>query len=356
VADMTTVYWVTAWEASNGIVGRRTDPALVKGARAQIAGTMAAAAQMSDAQKQEIADMMLLQGVLAEARIGAAAKAGAAMQTRMSDTIHAEASQILKTDLRQVTLTPAGFKPKGGAAPIRGGGATATPISTAGPAAHADNWSKVEGVYFRSYTSFGVGGMVTQEFEPVVLFNDGSYYEVEGPALEDVDLAASRRAKPRAWGRWAKAPGGYALTNDRGKTSTEKLQGGSFFKAFPAETSGGKLSATYSRVSGGGNSAMGGDITIGGRTDISFNPDGSFGRRSGGGAIGSGNQSGVGLGVSSRSGSQGRYTIQRHTITIAGPDGRPQRQFFAFGSKGTPAQAATNMLFLGDRAYVVMSR
>lgn len=356
MADMTTVYWVTAWEASNGIVGRQTDPALVKGARDQIAKTMASAAQMTDAQKQGVADMMLLQGLLAEARMGAAAKAGVATQQRMSDTIHAEAGRILKTDLRQVALTPAGFAPKGGAssgpAPHTGSGS----ISGARTGAFAANWSKVEGVYFKSYTSFGVGGMMTQDYEPVVLFNDGSYYEVEGPALEDIDLAAARQAKPRDWGRWTRSGDSFTFTTDRGKTSTTKLQGGSFFKAFGGDATGGKLSATYSRVSGGGNSAMGGELTIGGQTDLTFNPDGTFGRKSGGGAIGSGSQSGVGMGVSGRSGSVGRYAIDRYTITLTGADGRPKRQFFAFGSKGNPAQVATNMLFLGDRVFVTLRR
>lgn len=350
MADMTTVYWVTAWEASNGIVGRQTDPALVKGARAQIAKTMASAAQMSDAQKQEVADMMLLQGLLVEARMGAAAKADAAMRQRMSDTVYAEASQILKTDLRQVALTPSGFAPKGGAATGSAG------ARGAGAGAYAANWSKVEGVYFKSYTSFGVGGLMTQEYEPVVLFNDGSYYEVEGPALEDIDLAAARQAKPRDWGRWTRSGDSFTFTNDRGKTSTTRLQGGSFFKAFGGDATGGRLSATYSRVSGGGNSALGGELTIGSQTDLTFNPDGTFGRKSGGGAIGSGSQSGVGMGVSGRSGGAGRYAIDRYTITLTGPDGRPQRQFFAFGSKGNPAQVATNMLFLGDRVFVTLRR
>ncbi len=96
-ADMTAFYWITAWEASNGIVGRKTEPAVAKGARDQIAGIMAAnpaMAQMSDREKQDIADTMFLQGLLAEARMDSAARAGAAVQKQMSDMIHAEASQI----------------------------------------------------------------------------------------------------------------------------------------------------------------------------------------------------------------------------------------------------------------------
>ena len=118
-ADMTTLYWVAAWEASHGIVGRPTDPAVVKGARNQLARILVANPAMataSDADKQDIADTMFLQAVLVEARMGAAAKAGPAMQQQTSDAVYKEAAQMLKTDLRKVTLTAAGFAPSGQAA------------------------------------------------------------------------------------------------------------------------------------------------------------------------------------------------------------------------------------------------
>jgi len=38
----------------------------------------------------------------------------------------------------------------------------------------AENWSKVEGVFFRSAANFGVGGMVVIEYEPLILFEDAT--------------------------------------------------------------------------------------------------------------------------------------------------------------------------------------
>ncbi|GEM_PF-1394348 len=368
MADMTTAYWVVAWEASHGIVGRKTDRAIMDGARNQIAGVVganSALAQMSDAEKQEVADTMLLQALLAEARMGAADKAGAAMRQRMSDTIHAEASQLLGTDLRQVSLTPAGFTPNHGAGNAPPARSTAAPAATArpaatstpaGPAAHAGNWDLVDGVFFRLFTNFGVGGMVINDYEPLILFKDGSYYEIEGDALEDVNLAASRQAKPNKWGRWQRTAGGYSLTDSRGRTSEKKLQDGAFFQAFPAEAGGGRLAAKYTRVSGGGNSAMGGEMTISSQSDLTFAADGRYSRASSFGATGSGSMSGVGMAVASRNrpAGVGSYTIDRHTITLTEPDGSTKRQFFAFGSRGSPAQPATNMLFIGDRVFIDM--
>jgi hypothetical protein len=237
--------------------------------------------------------------------------------------------------------------------------AESAPPAAASSAAHPENWQRVEGVYFRSYTTFGVGGMVIVDFEPLVFFHDGSYYEVEGPAIEDMDLAASRRAKPNKWGRWAKGADkgadNFTITNSKGKSSQHKLQGGSFFKAFPAEAGSNKLAAKYTRVSGGGNSALGGEMTIAAQTNLSFTADGRYMRASSAGAIGSGDKTGVATSAySSRPASGiGRYRVERYTITLTEPDGKTRRQFFAFGSKKSPPQPDTSMMFVGDRVYVV---
>jgi hypothetical protein len=303
---------------------------------------------MSDGDKQDVADTMLFQTLLVDARMKGAAQAGTDARRRMSDAIYAEAAALLKTDLRQVKLTSAGFSPANGAP---GGGTTApggAPGSAGAPAgAHAANWQKVEGVYFKSYTTFGVGGMMISDFEPVVLFRDGTYYEVEGDALEDVDLAASRARKPSIWGRWRKQGDTFLLTDNKGSTDDYQLQQGSFFKAFPAESAGGKLSRAYKRISGGGNSAIGGTMAIAAQTNYRFAPDGRFSTGSDMGAVG------ANVAASSRrNGGVGRYRIERHSITLTGPDGRPRREFFALGSEGTPARPDTDMIFIGDRVFV----
>jgi len=359
MADMTAVYWVTAWEASQGIAGQKTAPALARGARDQLAkvlGGNAAIAKATDAQKQEIADTMLLQALIAELRMQGAKQQGADALKQTSDAIHAEAGQLLKTDLRQVTLTPAGFVPKaGGAAPAP---AARAPVAAApaSPGAHAGNWAKVDGVFFKVFYTFGVGGMMIVDYEPVVLFKDGSYYEVEGEALEDIDLAQRRAANPRKWGRWARTATGYALSDSKGQMVDMKLQDGKLFKAFPAETTQNRLAAKYTRVSGGGNSSLGGDVTIAAQNDLTFAPDGRYMRASSAGAISGGGWTGVGTSVSSRKpvAGVGSYRIERYTITLTEPNGQTKRQFFAFGSKKTPAQPDVGMVFFGDRVFTNM--
>lgn len=366
MADMTTVYWVNAWEAANGVIGSQPDRALVQGARQQIAGVLAknpGLAQMTDAQKQDVADTMIIQGLLVDARMQAVAKQPAAQRKQMSDTIAAEAQQLLKTDPRAVALTPQGFKPKASSGSAALKGDSSAPGPGPGPAlaaavpGHPENWKNVEGVYFRSAFTFGVGGMMVQDFEPLVLFRDGTYYAIDGAALEDVDLASEHASKPARFGKWQKTGGRYTLVDDDdkdGKSDPVALQDGQFFKAFPSEASGNKLAATYSRVSGGGDTALGGDVIVGGRTDLTFSVDGSFGRKGSGGAMNTGATTGVGVSVHGRNASAGRYQIKNYTITMTQADGRTERKFFAFGSHKTPPVLDADMMFIGDRVYVVM--
>lgn len=360
VADMTAVYWINVWEAANGIFGHKTDLALVRGARTQLAGTITNSpgfAQMNDAQKQEIADSMILQAVLIAARSGG--RQDAATRQKLSDAIAQEAQQVLKVDMRAVALTPAGFRPKAGmsgTAPVsRQPVADAPAALVGGTGSHPENWKNVEGVYFKSTFIVGAGGMMVQDFQPVVLFRDGSYYEVEGQALEDIDLAASRATKLRRWGRWQKSGDAFSLTDDKGRPGeARKLQDGWFFKAFPAEGSGNKLANRYTRVSGGGNTALGGTVMVMSQTDLTFLPDGRFMRKGSGGGSNSGGWTGVGVSAYSNNANAGQYKINQYTISMTQPDGSTKRQFFAFGSQKSPARIDADMMFIGDTVYTVM--
>jgi len=224
------------------------------------------------------------------------------------------------------------------------------PLAAVGPAAHAANWAKVDGVYFRSLAGFGVGGMAGLRFNPTVFFKDGTFYEIDDAALEDVDLAAARAAHPKRWGRWSRQGDRFTLTDDGGRTNVYPLQQGVLFKAFPA-TGAGPLLGSYKNLSGGGNTAFGGDVMIATQNRFNFLPGGVYTTQRSTGASNSGASTGVGSTVAARTAGEGRFSVERHTIVIEGPDGRLQRRFFAFGSRKTPAQLDTGMLFIGDATY-----
>lgn len=244
----------------------------------------------------------------------------------------------------------------GGSAPA--GAATAptatvaaTPPVNAGPSAHAGNWSKVAGVYFRSTTGIGGGGMVTIAYEPVILFKDGSYYEIDDAALEDVDLAAERARYPRRFGSWTGGGNRFVLTQTGGKPHDYELQQGSFFKAFPAGAA--RLAGPFKATGGGGNAAVGGDVFILTQSMLNFGPDGRFSTSRETGALNSGNTTGVGSTVRAGARGGGTYSVDRHTLTLRHADGKTERRFFAFASAKTPPQVDTDMIFVGDTPYLL---
>jgi hypothetical protein len=226
-------------------------------------------------------------------------------------------------------------------------------VALLAPPRFAGNWSKVDGVFFRGTTTFGVGGMVIIDYEPLVLFNDGIYLEIGEAALEDIDLAAERKARPKWFGRWSRSGTGYVLTGADGKPRRYELQDGSFFKAFPADQ-GTALSVPYERISGGGNTALGGETMIAVSRKYSFTPDGQFSVEGSVGASTSGDLSGVASSVASqrKMTAPGRYILDRHTLTLIYPDGGQERHFFAFASKKNPPVLDTHMIFIDDSTFL----
>ncbi|HET6158647.1 MAG TPA: hypothetical protein VFE34_09910 [Dongiaceae bacterium] len=221
------------------------------------------------------------------------------------------------------------------------------------PAPFTDNWSKVDDVFFRVTSRFGVGGMVVIDYEPVILFKDGTSYEVGDVALEDVDLAAARGSKSKLFGRWSRSTDAYTLTAADGKVHRYALQDGSFFEAFPADQETALLTR-YKRVSGGGNTALGGETMIASSNTYSFSPDGRFRIEGSVGASTAGDQSGISTTLQGKSSMavSGRFTLEHHTLTLIYADGHQERHFFAFASKNNPPVPDAHMIFIGDSTYI----
>jgi hypothetical protein len=252
---------------------------------------------------------------------------------------------------RRSALRPDAPPPVADARPTPPPTPAAPPPDAAQPPRHAANWDAVEGVYFRSTTGFGVGGMMTIDFEPLIFLRDGTYYEIADTALEDVDLSAERIAKPRRFGRWTRAAKGFVLTDSKGKSNDYALGDGSFFRAFPA-ASGESVKRSYRRLSGGGNTALGGSVSIAVESRYDFRSDGSYGRGGSVGAINSGGDTGVGTAIGRRRAPEGgRYALDRHTLTLTAADGRSRRVFFAYSSQKEPPEIDRDMIFIGDDVF-----
>ncbi|KQQ14822.1 hypothetical protein ASF53_08235 [Methylobacterium sp. Leaf123] len=368
--DVLTAFIVLQWMVANDATAEPS-PAALQAIRRRFVMPMAAKPPLSQpASRAAFAEQVKLRAVLHHAGWKAARQLG--VLPRFLATL--PDAFIPATKLQALALTEAGLVAKGqaqgravarpsppmastDAAPPAADPRPAQPPApgaapdASGPPRHAANWDAVEGVYFRSTTGFGVGGMMTIDFEPLIFLRDGTYYEIGDTALEDVDLAAERTARPRSFGHWKRAGGSFVLTDSRGASNDYKLGDGSFFRAFPA-AAGESVARSYRRLSGGGNSAMGGDVTIAVESRYDFKADGRYGRGGSVGAVNSGASIGVGTSLGRRRAPEGgQYRLDHHTLTLTGADGRSRRLFFAYSSQKEPPEADRDMIFVGDSVF-----
>ncbi|CAO4152023.1 hypothetical protein GPNCGGLF_LOCUS3796 [Methylorubrum aminovorans] len=371
--DVLTAFVVLQWMVANDATVEPS-PAALQAIRRRFVMPMAAKPPLSQpVSRAAFAEQVKLRSVLHHAGWKAARQLG--VMPRFLATLSNEF--IPATKLQALALTEDGLVPKtrpAGARLLREPSdpppptastdvappvnpRTVTPPSAgamadaAAPPRHTANWDAVEGVYFRSTTGVGVGGMVTIDFEPLIFLQDGTFFEIGDTALEDIDLAAERTAKPRRFGRWTRKDQGFLLTDWRGNANSYKLGDGSFFRAFPAVADE-RVTRSYRRLSGGGNSAMGGDVTVAVESRYDFKADGRYGRGGSVGAINSGASTGVGSSISRRRAPEGgRYRLDRHTLILTGADGRSRRLFFAYSAQKDPPEIDRDMIFVGDSVF-----
>jgi hypothetical protein len=113
-ADAMTLWWIVAWNAANG----RTDtppPATFAAVKAQVKrafGSTPAFSATTDAEKQELSEAMLIQGLLLDAASEQAIKQGGPMAAQVADAALKGARESYGFDLNAMTLTPQGFTKK----------------------------------------------------------------------------------------------------------------------------------------------------------------------------------------------------------------------------------------------------
>lgn len=360
--DVLTAFIALQWMVANDAT-IEPSPSALRAIRSRFVAPMAERPPLSQpAARAAFAEQVKLRAVLHHAGWQAAKRLG--VLPRFLAGLSKEFIPV--ATLRTLALTDDGLVPKdragrAGPKPPSAAESPAAPAARSGRAApapaapepprHAANWDSVEGVYFRSTTGFGVGGLMTIDFEPLIFLRDGTYYEIDDTALEDVDLAAERGARPKRFGRWTAKGAGFVLTDGRGRASDYALGDGSFFRAFPA-ASGERVARAYRRLSGGGNTALGGDVAIAVESRYDLHADGSYGRGGSVGATNSGASTGVGTAIGRRRAPEGgHYALDRHTLTLITADGRTRRLFFAYGSQKNPPEIDREMIFVGDAVF-----
>lgn len=112
VADTYAAYWITAWEAANGITGSTTSRAQAQGVKAQASRALLSTPEFtkaSAAQKQELAEALLIQAALISASMEGAA--GDAAQKKAVGKAVRTGAKAMGLDLDTIELGPNGFGP-----------------------------------------------------------------------------------------------------------------------------------------------------------------------------------------------------------------------------------------------------
>lgn len=198
---------------------------------------------------------------------------------------------------------------------------------------------RIEGFGFASRARMGVGGFVTVDIYPVVLFRSGELL-TEVAALRDPrGLEAHRAAKPASWTQWRRAGGELQRLTAGG---WEKLPFQTVYARLPDDL---RWEGLFRSLRGVGNVAMGGNQAVSVVDEYRFAADGTVTR---GGAVG-GQAAAGDASVVTRGGAgprRGRYRVQGLVLRIDYDDGtREERLLIA-----DPADPARG-LWLDGEAY-----
>jgi hypothetical protein len=132
VADVYAVYWITAWEASRSIVSSTNSRGRIEAVKKQAASALLATpvfTNATSAQKQEMAEAMLIQAAMIEASVQKYSS-DRSMLAEIAAAVTKGAS-AMGLDLNKMTLSEQGFKYSGKIGAVDEGILRATPDAAA---------------------------------------------------------------------------------------------------------------------------------------------------------------------------------------------------------------------------------
>jgi hypothetical protein len=203
--------------------------------------------------------------------------------------------------------------------------------------------SEIRGIVINAESGIGVGGMVTIEYRPYLLLQNGSIYRYPTVAPYDLNVAASKTTEPNKWGTWKLEGKTLVVTlPEKGVMKTERWSGDWFWAKAPVANE--KIKGAYMTIGGGGNTAMGGNTMIVYSSNINFNDKGQFTMKKTGG--GTNTDFDVNTSAYSNSNAAGTYKLNGYSIEMQFNNGQVVKKLFYF----YPDSRTT--FGIGDDAYV----
>ncbi|HEU0123969.1 MAG TPA: hypothetical protein VFQ91_25785 [Bryobacteraceae bacterium] len=317
MADAFAAYWLLQWRIAHG-----QTPSLSPEQKAAFRQQAVLAVQsnarykgLSETQRQAVSEVWMYSYLFLDGFYTAASQSrNAAMRKQLQETALAQFREA-SVDLMALQWTPTGLRAAAAASTV--------PAPTQGMASALP----IAGIYLHLTYTTGVGGAVYPTYQPHVLFTDGTLTtDLSYLPASAAGIPEWRGRRPNAWGRWTKSGSSLSIQWDSPKRKPETWDKWLVARAGSQAT---KLSGFYRSISGGGNTALGGDVQAAAWSSYDFAPDGTVTTKSGSAASSGGGGTGVGVSSSSRRPEQtGRYRIDGHAITLEFPGQPPLRQWF----------------------------
>lgn len=206
----------------------------------------------------------------------------------------------------------------------------------------------LEAAYLHGEQGFGASG-ITYEFEPLLLFRDGSACRCFDRALALIRPAQDQAEAPENWGRWTRAGDSITIAWPEGEPTSFDADPATLLAGGDART---RIEGDFTHTNLGGNPMMGSSFIS--QHFFSFALDGSFSSDNASSfQVTTGNAANpdtYAAGGSSGAGPRGVYEIDGHDMKLTYPDGRVQWMGFAqyATEAGTPQKS---LLVLDGVAY-----
>lgn len=185
--------------------------------------------------------------------------------------------------------------------------------------------AQIKGVVIHLEYRVGVGGAMYGSYEPYLMLADGSVYNDPFVSPYKFNAAKSKQLEPKKWGTWKEEGKTMSVTQSDGKTSKWTSN---WFWTRPA-VNGEKMAGSYGTISGGGNTAYGGNVMVVSAANLTFNKSGQFTMLSTGGVSNSGDY-GMASSAFSNKESAGTYLLNGYAIEMRFNNGKVQQQLFFF--------------------------
>jgi hypothetical protein len=174
----------------------------------------------------------------------------------------------------------------------------------------------------------GMGGAIYPVYNPYILFKDGSIYQKPVTSPADMDMAALKQTEPDKWGTWKmdvnKLLVYWPLEKPKYQNSTWEKS--SYKNVMPAKK-GETLEGSFKTLTGGGNTALGGNVLTVAAANITFNQRGKFTLAKTAGVSSGGD---IWENTNSKTDEAGTYKLDGYTIELKYNNGKTKRQFFYF--------------------------